>query len=101
MEVVRLCEAGSRSLRRYRCGASFVDNGEEEGRELGSLSEVPSHCARRRSVGPYPNAKPMWRAELPRVASPSGGPIPRSEEHTSELQSLAYLVCRLLLEKKK
>src|SRR2546425_7722855 len=28
-------------------------------------------------------------------------PTPRSEEHTSELQSLAYLVCRLLLEKKK
>src|SRR5205823_14361838 len=27
--------------------------------------------------------------------------ISRSEEHTSELQSLAYLVCRLLLEKKK
>src|SRR3989441_2305481 len=37
---------------------------------------------------------------------PSGGRSPmdeteRSEEHTSELQSLAYLVCRLLLEKKK
>src|SRR2546423_6870245 len=32
---------------------------------------------------------------LPRVA-----PTERSEEHTSELQSLAYLVCRLLLEKK-
>src|SRR2546425_8820317 len=42
---------------------------------------------------------------------PGGGPISicslsqrsanRSEEHTSELQSLAYLVCRLLLEKKK
>src|SRR2546425_8828647 len=31
-------------------------------------------------------------------AVPPGG---RSEEHTSELQSLAYLVCRLLLEKKK
>src|SRR2546425_3611351 len=29
------------------------------------------------------------------------GPKHRSEEHTSELQSLAYLVCRLLLEKKK
>src|SRR3989441_5042669 len=28
-------------------------------------------------------------------------PGARSEEHTSELQSLAYLVCRLLLEKKK
>src|SRR2546425_2633551 len=33
----------------------------------------------------------------------AGSPCPRarSEEHTSELQSLAYLVCRLLLEKKK
>src|SRR2546425_9610770 len=32
---------------------------------------------------------------------PTPVPTPRSEEHTSELQSLAYLVCRLLLEKKK
>src|SRR3712207_7196913 len=30
-----------------------------------------------------------------------GPPCPRSEEHTSELQSRQYLVCRLLLEKKK
>src|SRR2546425_504890 len=35
------------------------------------------------------------------AAGPSGRYHPRSEEHTSELQSLAYLVCRLLLEKKK
>src|SRR3989441_8801194 len=37
------------------------------------------------------------------VADPAPAPLtsPRSEEHTSELQSLAYLVCRLLLEKKK
>src|SRR3989441_13072133 len=36
-------------------------------------------------------------------ADAAGGhrPVLRSEEHTSELQSLAYLVCRLLLEKKK
>src|ERR1039458_3804282 len=32
---------------------------------------------------------------------PSGTAPPRSEEHTSELQSLRHLVCRLLLEKKK
>src|SRR2546425_4198154 len=32
---------------------------------------------------------------------PAVTPLARSEEHTSELQSLAYLVCRLLLEKKK
>src|SRR2546423_10551770 len=36
------------------------------------------------------------------LAMKMGAPIVgRSEEHTSELQSLAYLVCRLLLEKKK
>src|SRR3712207_8728109 len=33
--------------------------------------------------------------------SPMGRGLPRSEEHTSELQSRQYLVCRLLLEKKK
>src|SRR2546425_2188293 len=38
-------------------------------------------------------------ADRRRRASRRGGA--RSEEHTSELQSLAYLVCRLLLEKKK
>src|SRR2546425_7091490 len=53
-----------------------------------------------------------WRAKPIRLdnriviggssASAGGWPAPgRSEEHTSELQSLAYLVCRLLLEKKK
>src|SRR5687767_15351669 len=38
-----------------------------------------------------------------RLIQAAGGSVPayRSEEHTSELQSLAYLVCRLLLEKKK
>src|SRR5687767_15442934 len=36
------------------------------------------------------------------ISTGSGGGVAgRSEEHTSELQSLAYLVCRLLLEKKK
>src|SRR2546425_2807884 len=35
------------------------------------------------------------------LRSPDGSNFTRSEEHTSELQSLAYLVCRLLLEKKK
>src|SRR3989441_807801 len=36
-----------------------------------------------------------------RVEQPHRSARLRSEEHTSELQSLAYLVCRLLLEKKK
>src|SRR3712207_8200713 len=38
------------------------------------------------------------RPRTPHVARP--GPPPRSEEHTSELQSRQYIVCRLLLEKK-
>src|SRR2546422_2715402 len=36
-----------------------------------------------------------------RVSSKTTGLSPRSEEHTSELQSRLHLVCRLLLEKKK
>src|SRR5205814_9697821 len=41
----------------------------------------------------------LWNPSAARVAA--GGAPPRSEEHTSELQSLRHLVCRLLLEKKK
>src|SRR2546425_7944675 len=44
------------------------------------------------------------RVQLARLERGDGTAVPlavRSEEHTSELQSLAYLVCRLLLEKKK
>src|SRR5256884_7118099 len=37
----------------------------------------------------------------PRPDRPRGFRLPRSEEHTSELQSRLHLVCRLLLEKKK
>src|SRR3712207_8669187 len=40
-------------------------------------------------------------AEIRVVLHVRGGPGVRSEEHTSELQSRQYLVCRLLLEKKK
>src|SRR2546425_7763625 len=44
-----------------------------------------------------------WRPQrkVYRDAAALGADVDRSEEHTSELQSLAYLVCRLLLEKKK
>src|SRR2546423_2017681 len=38
---------------------------------------------------------------LPEEGAQHATAVKRSEEHTSELQSLAYLVCRLLLEKKK
>src|SRR5205823_11767797 len=50
-----------------------------------------------RDVLAYATATKYPEGTPPRVDS---GQV-RSEEHTSELQSLAYLVCRLLLEKKK
>src|SRR2546430_12334492 len=53
-------------------------------------------------TGPYPcrPARPAWRHSVPTCRS--GCPAePRSEEHTSELQSQSNLVCRLLLETKK
>src|SRR2546425_1818147 len=54
-------------------------------------------AARRSSATSRPPAG--WRATRTRSSLPNRAR--RSEEHTSELQSLAYLVCRLLLEKKK
>src|SRR3712207_7385134 len=52
------------------------------------LRETPARCSTRASV-PDGRWEPRW-AQVPS----------RSEEHTSELQSRQYLVCRLLLEKK-
>src|SRR2546425_8343464 len=65
-------------------------------------------------MGNYPDADFVRRVGTSRVIYANGGVSrvttgwrlrrrleDRSEEHTSELQSLAYLVCRLLLEKKK
>src|SRR5205823_13437362 len=57
----------------------------------------PPHGSRGRPSSSCPSAPP-------RPGGSPGAPVVgshRSEEHTSELQSLAYLVCRLLLEKKK
>src|SRR3712207_7912674 len=42
-----------------------------------------------------------WRALLAAALDQYPATVTRSEEHTSELQSRQYLVCRLLLEKKK
>src|SRR5205823_12573785 len=47
------------------------------------------------------SARPARRGPPRRTSRRSPTRPRRSEEHTSELQSLAYLVCRLLLEKKK
>src|SRR2546422_7107982 len=58
---------------------------------------------------PRRDAVPLESHDIPLVYVPRhprrldglGAGVPRSEEHTSELQSRLHLVCRLLLEKKK
>src|SRR2546425_7853199 len=64
-----------------------------------SDSQIPRH---RRTASPHHRAPPRRALILSRlrIRARRGGARWRSEEHTSELQSLAYLVCRLLLEKK-
>src|SRR2546425_1746252 len=59
-----------------------------------------SSSARPAAAGSTGTWSSIWRRASPARASCSRT-TSRSEEHTSELQSLAYLVCRLLLEKKK
>src|SRR2546425_8449230 len=81
-----------------------------------SISPPPALCVRRNGVtrrcsasteSGVPESHKEIVSDGPLTISlwDSGTPLSveaeRSEEHTSELQSLAYLVCRLLLEKKK
>src|SRR3712207_8087678 len=76
------------TLFRSRKLAVFAARGEEAFVEAAEAHEVGArerHTLARRPVG---LAQPLFGRD-------------RSEEHTSELQSRQYLVCRLLLEKKK
>src|SRR3712207_7646048 len=63
-----------------------------------SPSPRPAACA---SAPPPRAPSPAPRSCCCCWCRPGRAPPPRSEEHTSELQSRQYLVCRLLLEKKK
>src|SRR5205823_15053349 len=73
----------SRRVSSYRRGS----------RPIGRPGRAPRRGWARARASLRPRARP------PPV--PTADVLERSEEHTSELQSLAYLVCRLLLEKKK
>src|SRR5690348_18222765 len=63
------------------------------GEDLGDRERVVTH-------GHRPPTRDGCAGRPGRRRRPSPG-VPRSEEHTSELQSPVHLVCRLLLEKKK
>src|SRR3712207_7287804 len=57
---------------------------------------ITDHCA----IAPGEGKRRSGCAGLPTSAQPPVQLVSRSEEHTSELQSRQYLVCRLLLENK-
>src|SRR3712207_8909369 len=89
-----------------QCFFFFNDTATTEIYTLSLHDALPIYAARQppRDVAqqpPAPRARAAVRAgaHVDRPAQPAAGG--RSEEHTSELQSRQYLVCRLLLEKKK
>src|SRR3712207_7869725 len=71
------------------------------GRRYSSSSRPPPPGPERSSPDPEPEPEPPDDPSSRSGASSTSGRSSRSEEHTSELQSRQYLVCRLLLEKKK
>src|SRR5205823_11834920 len=91
------CRRGyrSRGRRRKKCVTFAAD-----GLRLRRRHLQPS-CWFVAPVPPGVLCADLQRAEVARTQTIRSAFDGRSEEHTSELQSLAYLVCRLLLEKKK
>src|SRR3989441_12027250 len=105
------------------CQIAFRSVLETPGGPIGRISIINADGTGLRQVTPEPgpldfafDEGPTWSPDGTRLAFTRNSvlhiinvdgtgmtalPNERSEEHTSELQSLAYLVCRLLLEKKK
>src|SRR3712207_8276487 len=74
------------------------------GRQSDELEDValePAHGARLQPVRPVRLRARRGRLRRPTAGAGAADALDRSEEHTSELQSRQYLVCRLLLEKKE
>src|SRR5205823_8420043 len=86
----QLCDGGS-DLIQLRAKNSSPD-------EIRRMAETILAITAKAGVWLVINDHPQIAAEVGAAFCHLGQ---RSEEHTSELQSLAYLVCRLLLEKKK
>src|SRR3989441_13210321 len=107
MRVIVLGSAAGGGLPQWNCGCGNCQDARLSGTGRTQSSVALSADGARWVLL---NASPDLRAQL--AARPELWPrgargtaisavVCRSEEHTSELQSLAYLVCRLLLEKKK
>src|SRR5690554_7758956 len=89
-------------LLHYCCLFFFNDTATTEIYTLSLHDALPIFPSRARLVE-WTTRSPCGAVQLRRARVPGHRPrsSPRSEEHTSELQSRPHLVCRLLLEKKK
>src|SRR3712207_8195717 len=83
------------TLFRSRDHVTVVDAGADDLAEAGALDHPPQA-----EPDEHRGAQHDHPAEEPEAHLAGQGDAVRSEEHTSELQSRQYLVCRLLLEKK-
>src|SRR2546425_9365049 len=88
-------EAATPAARRRMAAVSSRAAISSASRTREGIAQSASSAARRTSGGSGAD----WSCAT--ISAAPSPPQARSEEHTSELQSLAYLVCRLLLEKKK
>src|SRR2546425_6578403 len=103
--VVPLADGGVRRVRPRPRGVTGVtrirerDHGIE--RDGAEVDDPPARCGDQVEAAEGDIPRPSINGGVAREVKgtpPVGGGGVRSEEHTSELQSLAYLVCRLLLE---
>src|SRR2546423_10633866 len=101
--ATRICEIQSLGCRGCGCSFFFNDTATTEIYTLSLHDALPIWTCAAGEPGLHAWAGPSRaRSRRRRSRSPWRRPRRRrSEEHTSELQSLAYLVCRLLLAKKK
>src|SRR5207244_6074449 len=76
------------------------------GEEIGDYRAIPGNMRLTSALTPllpvsaHSSASRAWPTKQEKLLAVSCGMAVRSEEHTSELQSPAHLVCRLLLDKK-
>src|SRR6476620_7903420 len=71
------------------------------GTRISAPGRLPLGAVRSTTGIPKARVLPDPVGDAARMSTPARASSSRSEEHTSELQSRQYLVCRLLLEKKK
>src|SRR5438093_9390451 len=103
--AARPCHACAHTVLHCTLFFFFTDPATTEIYTLSLHDALPIWCGRSgpttRAAGSARRLPEWWHVRMPRATARRESCDPRSEEHTSELQSLTNLVCRLLLEKKK